>query len=190
MRRPSLVILALSLILLNACGRSMLTQPGDGVAPMTESQALSTLEALPDTQERAARGGKNVSIQGLFQLLQQLIKSGQLKLPNSRGASSGFDMSQLNNIFSLIQGGQVNSIFGLAQGLLNLNGGNATGTGSALDTIMQLLTLALPIIMAIAPQYAPIIQAIMTIVPLVLQFIALFTKPKSGAVTWAAPAWA
>lgn len=187
MRRPSFILLALAIVLLNACGRSFLTTP---TAQMSETDAIDHLQTLPYTQERAAIGGKNVSVEGLNQVLQDLAASGQLQAPKGirNATTGGLDLTQLNNIFALLQSGKANSLFGLASGLVNLNGGNATGTKFNLDSIMQLINMALPIIMMIAPQYAPIIQALVTILPLVMAFISMFKKPKAALELM--PCWA
>jgi len=191
MRRTSLVLLALALILINACGRMTLVSPGQS---MSENDALTTLLDVPMTQQRAARIGKNHSVEGLNQLLQDLVASGQVRASaNIRGATSGsVDLSQLSNIFTLLQSGQATSLLGLAQGLVNSTG-STTGTGSTLMSIVALLQAAMPIIMVIAPQYAPIIQAIIVILPIVIQFISMMRKPKpvpSAAIQLLVPNWA
>jgi len=186
MRQPAYVFLAVSLVILNACGRMDMTAKS-GAAPavemeMSETDALAALSALPEVAPRGARGAAAVSAQGLEDLLRSLAESGQLNGRGFRGATGGgVDLSALTQILSLVQSGQANSIFGLAKGIVNLNAGDTTATGSKLSGIMSLLNAALPIIMTIAPQYAGIIQAVTTILPLVMTFIGMFKKKKSAA---------
>jgi len=186
MRSTGVALLAIFLIFINACGRIYI-DPRYSTKSMTEKEALETLQQVPvDEQGRMARGSQaRVSVLGLIQLLQSLVQSGQLRLDGMRGAaSSGADLGQLMNIFSLLQGGQASSILGLAQGLTTMNGGSATGTSSGLNTLLQLLNMALPIIMVIAPQYAPVVQALITILPLVLTFISLFKKTSAPSASY------
>ena len=184
MRRPYLVILAITLILLNACGRVGVVahDAGGSTSVMSETEALSTLQGVPMSNIRAARGRTSgVSVAGLLQLIQQLVASGQIKVSsNIRSATTGtVDLTQLNNLFSVLQSGGGTSILGLAQGLVNANGGNAAGASSGLSGILGLLNTLLPIIATVAPQYAGIIQALVVIIPLVQTFITLFRKPKT-----------
>jgi len=187
MRQPALVFMAISIVLLNACGRIEVAPKNYAAGEMTEMSeldALAKLSELPVTTPRGARGAAAVSSEGLADLLQSLAESGQLSGRGFRGATNGqVDLSALTGILSLLQSGQANSIFGLAQGLINLNAGSTTGTTSKLDGIMALLNAALPIIMTIAPQYAGVIQAVMTIVPLVMTFVGMFKK-KAKTSAW------
>ena len=172
MRHPAIAIFSIGLILLAACGREY-------QKPMTEDQAINTLTSVPMQSTRDAFGKrKGASVEGLRALLEELIKSGKIKVNvPGRGALSAtnFDLSSLNSIFALLQQG--GSIFGLAQGLLN-QAGSSTGAKFNIDTIMAILNAALPIIMTIAPQYAMIVQALTFILPLVMNIINLFKKPK------------
>lgn len=187
MRQPALIFMAISLVLINACGRMDVTPMNSvaGESQMSELDAMTKLSQLPVSTPRGARGAAAVSSEGLADLLQSLAASGQLSGRGFRGATNGqVDLSALNGILSLLQSGQANSIFGLAQGLVNLNAGSTTGTTSKLDGIMALLNAALPIIMTIAPQYAGIIQAVMTIIPLVMTFVGMFKKKAKTTTAW------
>lgn len=180
LRHPFLVYTTVFVFLLSACGVDYQVRQNS----MTEEQAMEALIEVPVVPGRNIRGRtSNLSATELQSILEGLVESGKIKVNTPRGAtaSGGIDLSMLNSIFQLLQSGQATSIFGLANGLLNLNGGlsNATGTGGTLDTILQILNAALPFIMAIAPQYAPIIQALVTIVPLVIQIIGMFSKKKT-----------
>lgn len=185
MRSSSLVFLVISVLLLGACGRMDVSQRKGATAAevedqtvMSETQAMDTLNTIPLEDDMAARGNarNSASAAGLVDLLQQLSASGQLS--SSRQAIDSADLSQLTNIFSLLQSGQANSLLGLANGLVGMNGGNTTGTSSGLSKVLGILQLAAPIIATIAPQFAPIITALTTIIPLVMTFIGLFRKPK------------
>lgn len=185
MRHPLLAIFAIAIVLLSACGREY-----TGTSKMNQDEAFSMLTNVPmnATEGRGALFKRNrVSAEGLVQLLKQLIESGQIKLPSStRGAltsSGSIDLSSLTNIFSLLQGGGLGGIAGLASGLVNSAGGT-TKAKFDITTIMSILNAALPVIAMIAPQYAGIVQALVVILPMVMTFINLFKKPQPAPTAW------
>ena len=192
MRQPAYVFLAISLVLINACGRIEMTHRNaaavDLDTPMAETDAMSTLAQVPAASAEADQpvAMADASAQGLTELLASIAASQQ-----GRGAvsSAPVDLSQLTTLLGLVQSGQASSILGLTQGLISSNAGDASTTGSKLSGIMNLLNVAMPIIMTIAPQYAPIIQAVMTIIPLVITFIGMFKKPKPAAPSAFMPFW-
>jgi hypothetical protein len=160
------VVLGFWLVLLSACGREM-----THTNQMTQTEAMDTLSSLPKT-------GGDANSQELLALMQELSDSGQIQ--DSRGAISGADLSTLSTILSLLSGGGANSISSLVSGLVSAAGGSATQTKFNLDSLMSILNAALPVITALAPQYAPIIAAVMTIIPVVINVIKMFKKPTAA----------
>ena len=53
--------------------------------------------------------------------------------------------------------------------------------------LLAILQAVAPIIAVIAPQFAPIIAALTTIVPLVITFISLFKKPAASVTFFLEP---
>lgn len=177
MTRPFLVLIVTFAFFIQACGLENATQQQ---VAMTEDEAMDTLMEVPLVAGgHNIRGRRsNVSAAELRELLEDLVESGELSVNNGRGAvgdGSGADLGILGTIFDLIQSGQARTIWGLAKGLLNSSEGDGSTT-SKLDGILGLLQAALPIITAIAPQFAPIVSALMVIIPMVVTFINLFRR--------------
>jgi len=184
MKKPGLIFLAVSLVLINACGRVTTTKQVASSGPMSETEALNLLSEVPVEPVMAARGSKpKVSAAELTALIQKLIAEGKVKLPANvqiKTATGGIDLSQLTNVFTALQGGGVGSLFQLASALLAMNNGSTTTTGGGLQGILAILQAVAPVIAVVAPQFAPIIAALTTIVPLVITFISLFKKPAAA----------
>lgn len=180
MRSPYFVFMAVCLVLLNACGR-MGTMNGQA-ATMSEDEAVSTLMAVPmsDSSDALFKGKKGVNVEAFKALLVQLIQSGQVKVPAQfRGATAnGTDLSGITNIIGLLQQG--GGILSLAKGLFAQSGSSTTTATSKLDGILALIQAALPVITVVAPQFAGIATAIMTIIPMVVNIINLFKKPVAA----------
>lgn len=193
MRNSSLVLLVISALILGACGRMDVTRR-NATAGLSEGEAMDTLMTVPMAEGRYARRGgvMNVSAEELQSILENVVKSGQVRVGGRNAVAATTDLSGLNQLFTLLQSGQANSIMGLASGLVNMNGGSATTAGSKLNSIMAILNAALPIIMTIAPQYAGIIQALTVILPLVISFIGMFKKKPapSASVIFLSPRFA
>ncbi len=187
MKKPALVFLAVSLILINACGKVTATKALTSSGPMNETDAMSLLSEVPLEPMMMAKGGKKkVSAAELTALIQKLIAEGKVKLPANvqiKTATGGIDLSQLTNVFTALQSGGIGSLFQLSSALIAMNNGSTTATGGGLAGIVAILQAVAPIIAAIAPQFSPIIAALMTILPLVITFINMFKKP-SAAVTF------
>lgn len=183
MRNSSLVLLVISALLISACGRMDVSKRNTASADMSENEAMDTLMTVPFAEGRYARRGgvSNVSAEELQAILEDMVESGQVGTKGRSAAATSTDLSALNDIFTLLQSGKANSIMGLASGLVSMNAGSTSTTGSKLNSVLAILNAALPIIMTIAPQYAGIIQALVTILPLVINFIGLFKK-KSAMV--------
>lgn len=174
-RSPALIVMSVWLVLLAACGKET------AALKMSEDQALSELKSLPLYGSRGALGKKGVSAQALGELLQQLADSGQLQVKDRSAILGGkLDLSALNSLLGILQSGKVNSIMSLVTSLMKLPG--ASASGGKLSSILAILQAALPIIATIAPQFVPVITAITTILPTVLNFINMFKKPKSASV--------
>ena len=187
MRKPGLVFLAITALLINACGK-VSTMKTMSAGPMSETDALNLLSDVPMEPMRGAIGAKKrVSVAELMALIQKLAAEGKIKVPAGMRTATGggLDLSQLQNVFTILNQGGIFTIFKLASSLLSMNGGSTAGTGSALQNILNILTQLAPLIAAVAPQFAPIIAALTTIIPLVITFINLFKKP-SAALHWGA----
>lgn len=185
MRKPGLVFLAIAIMLINACGK-VTSMKAASVGPMSETDALNLLSDVPMDPMRTAIGTKKkVSVAELMALIQKLVAEGKIKVPaGMRSATGGgVDLSQLQNIFTILNQGGIGSIFSLANAIIGMNGGSTTGSGTALQNILNILTQLAPLIATIAPQFAPIVAALTTIIPLVITFINLFKKP-SAALHW------
>lgn len=173
---PSLIVSVILAFVLSACGRESTYSQNK----MTEDQAFKTLSNVPMTQARGAFGKKSVSAQGLKELLLKLIQEGKIQVPghSSRGAiASTPDLSALTNILDMITSGNGTNIFSLAVALLNQASGNGEQVKLDISFIVGILTAALPIIAGVAPQFAPMVQALLVILPLVASLINLFKKP-------------
>ncbi len=187
MRKPVLVFMAVTLIFLNACGKVTATKnfSAPTAGPISETEALNTLNSVPLGDIRAIRpsGKPKVNAAELTALIQKLIAEGKVKLPSgirTATATGGVDLSQLTNIFTLLQNGGIANIFQLAQGLFKMSGSATTGGG--LDNLLAILQAVAPVIAIIAPQFSPIILALTTIVPLVITFIKMFQKPSAAII--------
>lgn len=175
---PLLVVPVIFAFVLSACGRdTYYPEP-----KMTEEQAFSEI----NTALSSGRGafGKPVSTNGLRALIEKLIAEGKIKVPGqTRGAidTSQVNLDALTQMLNLIGSGKANNIFSLATQVLALIPTITQITqsgGTSLDIILSILQQAAPLIATIAPQFAPIISGLLVIVPMVVSFIKLFSKPK------------
>ena len=180
MRTKSIATFSIGLILLAACGR-------DYQKSMSESDALDTLTGVSELNSYAAAKGKkkpktpaqSVSVAELQKLLVQLIAEGKIKVPvptQVRGAtapSSAADyIAALNAIFSVIPQSNGNlSSFSLALSLMAMFAGNMEQGKFDLTTVLSILQQSLPYVAVIAPQYVPLIQALLIIIPIVMTFM-------------------
>ena len=154
---------------------------------MSESDALDTLTGVSELNSYAAAKGKkkpktpaqSVSVAELQKLLVQLIAEGKIKVPvptQVRGAtapSSAADyIAALNAIFSVIPQSNGNlSSFSLALSLMAMFAGNMEQGKFDLTTVLSILQQSLPYVAVIAPQYVPLIQALLIIIPIVMTFM-------------------
>ncbi|MCX6103295.1 MAG: hypothetical protein NT000_08550 [Proteobacteria bacterium] len=180
MRTKSIATFSIGLILLAACGREYQKS-------MSESDALDTLTGVSELNSYAAAKGKkkpktpaqSVSVAELQKLLVQLIAEGKIKVPvptQVRGAtapSSAADyIAALNAIFSVIPQSNGNlSSFSLALSLMAMFAGNMEQGKFDLTTVLSILQQSLPYVAVIAPQYVPLIQALLIIIPIVMTFM-------------------
>ena len=178
MRTKSIATFSIGLILLAACGREYQKS-------MSESDALDTLTGVSELNSYAAAKGKkkpktpaqSVSVAELQKLLVQLIAEGKIKVPQQvRGAtapSSAADyIAALNAIFSVIPQSNGNlSSFSLALSLMAMFAGNMEQGKFDLTTVLSILQQSLPYVAVIAPQYVPLIQALLIIIPIVMTFM-------------------
>lgn len=190
MRHPALIMLAIGLVVFAGCGRQN---------QMSDEQAMDMLASMPMSSGGSTKSvdeNTDVSVDTLnaviLQAASQTSLSGKARLAvSTTSGAPKIDLTVLNQLLGLLQGqnGQPN-IIQIVQQLLNMNAGNASGTGSKLDAILALITQLAPVIATIAPQFAPIITAVTTILPLVMNIINMFKKPKpspSAAVFYRAP---
>lgn len=177
MRNSAFAVLTICALLLGACGKI------ERKNYMSEEQALDVLTQVPETTGRNARGKMGLSTVGLMELINELVASGKLIMPSNvrRAATGAPDLTQLANLFALLQSGQANSIVGIANGLIGMNAGNVAGTSSGIAGILSLLQTLAPMIATVAPQFAGIIQALTVILPLVMTFISIFKKKPKAA---------
>ena len=180
MRTKSIATFSIGLILLAACGREYQKS-------MSESDALDTLTGVSELNSYAAAKVKkkpktpaqSVSVAELQKLLVQLIADGKIKVPvptQVRGAtapSSAADyIAALNAIFSVIPQSNGNlSSFSLALSLMAMFAGNMEQGKFDLTTVLSILQQSLPYVAVIAPQYVPLIQALLIIIPIVMTFM-------------------
>ena len=162
LRHPMFAVLGVWLVLLSACGRDLAN------SKMTTNEAMETLSSTTEQENTE-----------LVALLQELADNGEIQ--SSRGAISSSDLSTLSTLLGLLgNGGASGGIGGLVSGLLSSTGGSTSGLKFNLDGVLALLQAAAPIISVIAPQFAPIITAVMTIIPVVIQVIKMFKKPTAS----------
>ncbi len=174
MRHPLIATIVIVSFMLTACGRMDLSTKNQ----MTETEAMDHLTELSMEQ-----GGYNFRGRRSRLSVTELIRLIQENAPSAQGhnaVSSQADLSGLVQMLSLIQGGAT-SIGGLATGMVNSSGGSSQAASSKLSSIVGVIQALLPILMVIAPQYAFILQAIVTIIPIVVSFISLFKKPTPTA---------
>lgn len=177
MRHPFIATIVISAFLMTACGRMDLISQNQ---KMSEDQAIENLAELPMEQ-----GGYNFRGRKSSLSLAELMKLIEENAPKSgHNAIAGTtDLSGLVQLLSVIQGGKT-GIFGVARGMLNANSGSFAATSSKLSSILGIINAVMPVLMVIAPQYGVILQAILTIVPIVLGIISLFKKPTPTPSAW------
>lgn len=184
MRHPALILFAIALIINVGCGRP----------PMSEELAAETLASLPMTDGTATKApvdaDSEVTLENFNGLIQQLASDSSFqRAANMRAAFSSngakLDLTQLTQLISLFQGqnGKKPNLLNIAQALIQMNGGNSSSTGSKLDSILAIINQLAPLIATIAPQFAPILAAVTTILPMVVNIISLFKKPKATSAS-------
>lgn len=176
MGKQSIVFVTIGAFLIAACGR--IDDPARAHR-MTQEQAMDVLQNQVASSENASSNPGAVTAQDVASVLQDLAKSGQLKLPSSaKGAISSngtLDTATLTNILNMIAQGK--SAFSVA-GSVVANSGSTTQAKFNLDTLVAILQAAIPIVATFAPQIAGVMQAVLVIVPMIKMFIGLFKKPS------------
>ena len=182
MQKCTSFIVAFSFLMVTACGRN----PGNGFATqMSQSEALDVLTQVkvdePSSSGSIDSKSEAVTVQNLESLIQDLVQSGQLKVPSkARGAiqSDGtINTDTLNKVVTMLAQGK--NAFQVAKGVVQAASGSATQAKFDLDSIAAILTAALPFVTAIAPQFVPVISAVIAMLPIIKGFLALFQKPAS-----------
>lgn len=196
MFNKTMAVFSIGLILLAACGREYQKS-------MSEQEALDTLTNVSELSGYAAAWGKKkpskpskptappVSYVELQKLLVQLVQEGKIQVPASpvRGAVNPQDITNainaINAIFAAIPqtNGQLSS-FTLALQLMALFAGNLQQGTLDLNTVLAILNQALPIIVVVAPQFAPVVQALIIIIPIVVTFMNTMQPPTAMLYSW------
>ncbi len=169
--KKSLSTLAIALLLLSACGKEKVE------TQMSEQQALDVLNGGTATESDNSRSGLfskkpkvpsvpkvPVDYAQLMQLISTMAASGQIKVDPSNLAS-------LSTVLNTVSGGNANSALTLALSLASQFSGVAAGGQIDISAIIAILNQVAPIIAVIAPQYAPVIQALLVILPMVQLFL-------------------
>lgn len=176
MQKYSFAFVALCFVLLSACGKN----PAAFTNHMSQAEAVDVL-AQVQTEEQvavapAAEAAKAVTVKGLNEVIQDLVDSGQVRIPSSgRGAIQAdgkVNTAVLNQVITLLSQGK--KPLAVARAVVQTASGSATQAKFDLSSIGAILAAALPFVMAIAPQFAPIIQAVITMLPIITGFLALF----------------
>jgi len=188
----TVAVFSIGLILLAACGREY-------QKTMSEQEALDTLTSVTELSDYAAAWGKKkpskpskptappVSYADLQKLLIQLVEEGKIQVPASpvaRGAVNPQDLTNainaINAIFAAIPqtNGQLSS-FTLALQLMALFAGNLQQGTMDLNTVLAILNQSLPYIAVMAPQFVPVVQALIIIIPIVVTFMNTMQPPKA-----------
>jgi hypothetical protein len=185
MFNKTIAIFSIGLILLAACGREYNHS-------MTEEQALDALTNVTELSAYTAAWKKPVkpstppiSVAELKALLIQMVKDGKIKLPASpvRGATAddiANALNAINAIFAAIPqtSGKLSS-FSLALSLIGMFAGNLQQGKMDLNTVLAILNQALPLIAVAAPQFVPVVQALIVIIPLVVTIINTLKPPTA-----------
>jgi hypothetical protein len=185
MTRKTVAVFSIGLILLAACGREY-------QKPMSEQQALDTLSSVTELNSYAAAKKKpkpaapQVSVADLQKLLIQLVQEGKISVPSTpaKKAASSQDIvnaiNAINLIFAAIP--QTNgslSTFTLALSLMAVFAGNLQQGTLDLNTVLSLLQQSLPYVAVMAPQFVPVIQALIIIIPIVVTFMNTMNPPTA-----------
>ena len=185
MRNVLFVSVFLSLFFLEGCGKDT-----GSTAVMSEQEAFGQLSALPPSAPQTSNNiaQSKPSAQNLASLITTMIKNGQIKIPQAHGraavaATSVPNLDLLTQILNMIQSGQVTSIWTLVTTLVS--GASHLGSLSAdIAYLNTVLAAALPIITTFAPQYAPIVSSLISILPTVESFLKIFFPNASAVVSY------
>jgi len=188
MTRKTVAVFSIGLMLLAACGREY-------QKPMSEQQALDTLTSVTELNSYAAAKKKpkpakpaapQVSVADLQKLLIQLVQEGKISVPSTpaKKAASSQDIvnaiNAINLIFAAIpQTSGSLSTFTLALSLMAVFAGNLQQGTLDLNTVLSLLQQSLPYVAVMAPQFVPVIQALIIIIPIVVTFMNTMNPPTA-----------
>lgn len=191
MRNKTIAVFSIGLILLAACGRELNRS-------MTEQEALDTLTNVTELSAYNALFKKKpskpskptappVSVAELQKLLIQLVEEGKIQVPSStsRGAVSSSDdiinaINAINTIFAAIpQTNGTLSSFSLALSMIAMFAGNLQQGKMDLNTVLLILNQALPYLAVAAPQFVPVVQALIVIIPVVVTIINTLNPPTA-----------
>ena len=190
MFNKTVAVFSIGLILLAACGREY-------HSGMSEEEALDTLTNVTELSGYAGAKGKPkpkpskpkpppVSYVELQKLLIKLVEDGKIQVPASpaRGAVNPQDITNainaINAIFAAIPQTSGNlSSFTLALQLMALFAGNLQQGTLDLNTVLAILNQSLPYIAVMAPQFVPVVQALIVIIPIVVMFMNTMQPPTA-----------
>ena len=190
MFNKTVAVFSIGLILLAACGREYQKS-------MSEEEALDTLTNVTELSDYAGAVNRKkpkpskpkpppVSYVELQKLLIKLVEEGKIQVPASpvRGAVNPQDITNainaINAIFAAIPQTNSNlSSFTLALQLMALFAGNLQQGTLDLNTVLAILNQSLPYIAVMAPQFVPVVQALIIIIPIVVTFMNTMQPPTA-----------
>lgn len=187
MRNKTIAVFSVGLILLAACGREF-------KSAMSEQDALENLTNVTELSGYSAWGKKKpskplpppVSYVELQALLVKLVQEGKIQVPATptRGAASSQDIinaiNAINAIFAAIPqtNGQLSS-FSLALSMIAVFAGNLQQGKMDLNTVLAILNQSLPYLAVAAPQFVPVVQALIVIIPIVVTIMNTMNPPTA-----------
>ncbi|MEZ4750986.1 MAG: hypothetical protein R3B54_10300 [Bdellovibrionota bacterium] len=151
------LVLAFACILLAGCGVDLRQSNAD---------AIDTLQKLP-MMSVAPLGDPSESS---YEQLEAAIE----ELAPQDGSTRGLfgrqraNLSNLRNLFTLLNNGRPQTVNSLAYGLVEMNDGSVVRTAASVGGILDIIKAIGPIIASIFPGLGPIIQALLTILPAIL----------------------
>lgn len=175
MRHPAIIMFAIALIVFTGCGRP----------PMTENEAVETLANVQmSSGQTSSEADAEVTVDNFNAMVQRFAVSDTRAAVSS--SAPKLDLSLITQVIQLLQSqtqnGQKPNLMSLVNALLAMNSNStAPATGSKLESILALINQLAPLISTFAPQFAPILAAVTTFLPLVINIINMFKKPKPAA---------
>lgn len=158
------IILALSVVFLSGCGMDF---------KANHNRAIDTLSDLPISSVHSLTDPNDASYEQLEAAINELAPP--TAGSNVRGlfGRRKANMGDLRNLFTMLKSGKAQTVDSLAYGLVDMNGGSVTRTAASVGGIFDIIKIIGPIIGSIFPGLAPIIEALMTILPAILSIFGI-----------------